>query len=241
MDNSIYIVLSRQTALFRDLDVTSNNVANTTTTGFKGEKVLFTDYLLDDGNRNKMAFTNDISSLRDTDQGRLQVTENPFDMAISGKGYFVVETPLGNRYTRAGNFQLDAEGTLVTPDGYPVLDDAGQRIILDPESREIVVRQDGVIQVDGEELAVIGVAEFENEQVMERLSSALYKSDVAPQAPTESKVLHGVLEQSNVQPVSEIVHLVDLGRSVASLTRFIDSQYDLQRRASSILARQGSS
>lgn len=238
MDNGIYIALSRQTALFRDLDVTANNIANSSTAGFRSEKVLFTEYLVDDGNRNKMAFTNDIVTHRNLDQGRMQVTDNPFDVAISGKGYFVVETPLGNRYTRAGNFQLDAEGTLVTPDGNPVLDNAGQRIVFDPDSREIVVREDGTIQVDGGELATLGVVEFENEQVLERLSSALYKADVTPQQSETSRVLHGVVEQSNVSAVSEITHLVDLNRSVGSLTRFIDSQYELQRRAGNVLSKQ---
>jgi flagellar basal-body rod protein FlgF len=241
MDNSIYIALSRQTAVFRDLDVTANNVANASTTGFTAEKMLFTEYMKDDGNRNKMSFTTDITNVRDLDEGRMQVTGNAFDMAISGRGYFTVETPLGNRYTRAGNFQLDGTGTLVSTDGYPVLDNAGQRIVFDENAREIIVRQDGAIQVDGDELAQIGVVQFDNEQVMERLASNLYKSDVPPVESETAKVLHGVLEQSNVNAVSEITHLVDLNRSVTSITRFIDLQYELQRRAGQTLTKSASS
>lgn len=237
MDNSIYIALSRQTAVFRDLDVTANNVANANTTGFSGEKMLFSEYLVDDGNRNNMSFTNDISTMRNLGQGRIETTGNPFDVALSGRGYFVVETPLGNRYTRAGNFQLDADGTLVTVDGYPVLDNAGQRITFEENARDIIIREDGAIQVDGDELAQLGVVQFENEQVMERLASNLYKADVQPTEAIGARVLHGALEKSNVDAVGEITHLVELNRSVASLTRFIDLQYELQRRAGQTLSK----
>lgn len=238
MDNSIYIALSRQAAVFRDLDVTSNNVANSSTPGFTAEKVMFSQYLENDGNHNKMAFTSDISTRRDLSEGRMETTGNPFDMAISGPGYFTVETPLGNRYTRAGNFQLDGNGTLVTADGNPVLDNAGQRITFDPDAPgEIKVRQDGAIQVGNDEIATIGVVNVENQQVMERLASNYYKSDVTPTAVEGSKILSGMVEQSNVQGVSEITHLVDLNRSVASITRFIDVQYELQRRAGQTLAK----
>src|SRR4051812_9350277 len=107
MDNNIYIMLSRQMTLFRDMDVTANNIANTNTTGYSAEHILFSSYLTKDvnrGDRNSMAFAHDVSTYRDTESGPMKVTGNDLDMAIQGDGYFTVETPLGTRYTRAGNF-----------------------------------------------------------------------------------------------------------------------------------------
>lgn len=241
MDNSIYIVLSRQTALFRDLDVTANNLANVNTTGYNNEDVIFTQYIMDAGNRNKMSFADDISTHRNLRDGAMKVTGNALDVAITGHAYFSIETPLGTRYTRAGNFSIDQEGTLVTADGHPVLDDAGQRIQFEPDAGEIKIGEAGNISVGGEEVAVLGLAQFENEQVMERLSSNMYKSDVQPVAAENVRVLHGVLEQSNVDPIMQMTRLISLTRSVAGTAKFIDAAYDLERRGSNTLAKQSNS
>src|SRR5689334_8850044 len=112
MDNGLYVAIQRQLALFRDMDVTANNIANANTVGFNSEHMLFNEYLVKDINQkvqNPMAFPNDVATYRDTQTGTMQVTGNALDIAINGKAYFAVETPLGIRYTRAGNFQIDGE------------------------------------------------------------------------------------------------------------------------------------
>ncbi len=225
-------------ALFRDLEVTANNIANANTTGFNAERAMFTDYLVDDGNRHKMAFAQDIASFRDTRQGSFKHTGNALDVAIKGKGYFVIETAAGERYTRNGAFQIDPEGTLVNIDGYPVLDDAGQRIQFAEQDREIKILQYGQILVDGQERGRLGVVQFPNEQELIQIGQNLYKSEVAAQAAENFQVLHGVLENSNVSPVQELVKLTELSRSTADTAKFIEVMYDLQRKASNIWARQ---
>src|SRR5687768_3602243 len=103
MDNSIYIALSRQLAEFRDMDITANNIANANTVGYDSEHILFSTYLTRDinkGDRNPMAFAHDVSSYVNTEMGSLQTTGNDLDLAIQGDGYFIVETPLGIRYTK---------------------------------------------------------------------------------------------------------------------------------------------
>lgn len=231
MDNSIYIALSRQTALFRDLETTANNIANIDTTGYHAEKMMFTDYLVDGGNRRKMAFTQDISSYQDTRNGPMQVTGNALDVAIMGDGFFVVETPQGPRYTRAGDFQIDGEGTLTNAEGFPVLDDGGQRIQFEQEDREISVGQNGVIVVDGQERATLDLVEFENTQELTPQFGGLYDTTANPIPALNSRVLHGTLEKSNVQGVSEIVRMVELQRSTGSTAKFIEVMYDLVRKA----------
>lgn len=239
MDNSVYIALSRQMTLFRDLDVTANNIANADTAGYQSEKTMFTDYLVNDGNRRKMAFSQDIATYHNLDQGSMNVTGNTLDLAIQGDGYFVVETPGGERYTRAGNFQIDPEGTLITPSGYPVLDDAGQRIQFEAEDVDIKIGENGIIMAEGEQRATLGFVEFPNRQEMRRSASTLFESgDQEPEIAVRSRILQGTLEKSNVQPVTELVRLTELSRSTGNSAKFIEVMYDLQRKASNTWTKQ---
>ncbi len=238
MDNGIYIALSRQMALFRDMEITANNIANMDTAGYKAEKLMFDDFLVRDSESPKMAFTNDVSSYKDTRNGPMKATGNPMDMAISGDGYFTVDTPLGTRYTRAGNFQIDAQGMMVTNEGNAVLDDGGQPIIFGPEDNEITVGEAGNIIVDGEERGFLGIVEFDNQQMLERLNSTLYKSDSIPQPAANSRVLHGVVEGSNVQPVLELTRMIQVSRSTSGTAKLIEAQYELERKASNTWAKQ---
>ncbi len=238
MDNSIYVALSRQMTLFRDMDVTANNIANIDTTGYQTEKTMFTDYLVDDGNREDIAFAQDIATYHDLSQGRMNATGNDLDLAIMGDGYFTVETAAGERYTRAGNFQIDAAGVLVTVDGYPVLDDAGERIEFAPEARDIRVGENGSLVVNGEEQAILGLVEFPNRQDLTRMHSTLFESDVPPVLANNSRILQGTLEKSNVEPVIELVRLTELSRSTGNTAQFIEVMYDLQRKSSNIWTEQ---
>lgn len=229
-DNSIYIALSKQMAQFRQMDLHAHNIANATTTGFKGEKMIFTDYLVDDGNYYKNAFAQDIATWRNTREGAMEMTGEKFDVAIQGDGYFMVETPLGVRYTRAGNFNLDGNGILITADGYPVLDAGGARIEFLPEDTGVVISEEGLIQVGAEERGQLGVVRFENEQMLERLNSALYQSDVPPLPAENYRILQGTIESSNVQPVMEMTAMMKTSRSVSSTNKIINAIYELQRQ-----------
>lgn len=237
MDNGIYIALSRQMGLFRDMEMTANNLANANTGGYQAEKMMFDDYLVNGGEGPKMAFTNDLASYKDTREGTMKVTGNPLDVAISGPGYFTVQTPLGERFTRAGNFQIDMDGTLVTSEGHPVLDEGGQPIAFEPEDNEIIIGEAGNVMVNGEQRAILGVVEFENRQMLERVGSTMYKTDAEPLPIAESRVLHGVLEGSNVQPILELTRMINVSRSVGSTSKLIESQYELQRKASNTWAK----
>ena len=240
MDNSVYIMLSRQTALFRKMDVVANNIANMNTTGFQSEQMMFTDYLVDDGNREQMAFTQDIASYHDETPGSLRVTGNSMDMAISGEGYFMLEMPGGQRaYTRSGNFQIDGNGVMVTADGVPVLDEGGQRIQLNQEDQDISVGENGMLMVNGEERALIGMVEFANRQQMQHLSGSMMDAgDQVPLPAQNSRMMHGVLEESNVKGVNELVNMTRTSKSVTNTAKFIEVMYDLQRKAHNVYTQQ---
>lgn len=238
MDNGVYIALSRQLALFRDMEVTAGNIANANTTGYQSSHLMFSSFLVDDGVRGDMQFTNDVSTYRNTEKGGFQVTNNPLDIAIKGKGYFTVETPLGIRYTRAGNLQLDGNNTLVSTEGYPVLDQNSQPIVFDENTTQITIGSAGNISANGAELTTIGVVEFENEQLLERVGDRLFSSDADPVISDTSTVLQGTLENSNVKGVSELTHMIDVSRSVANTSKLIEVMYDLQRKSATAWTRQ---
>lgn len=236
MDNSIYITYSREAALFRDLEVSANNIANSNTPGYNAQKLVFSNYLVKD-NKRKDAYANDVSTYRDTTKGSLHMTDNPFDLAITGPGYFIVDTPFGTRYTKNGSFQINAEGTLVTNEGYPVLgNDLGQ-INIPPGAQRVVINGTGQVSVDGNDVGQVGVAEFDNEQRMERMGSTLYKSNDPAQPPERSRVVQGGIESSNVSAVSELIRVQEVSRSVGNTAKFIETMYDLQRKVSSTYAK----
>lgn len=239
MDTQIYVALSKEIGIFRDMEVTSVNLANMTTTGYGSENVIFKDYLLP-GNRQeeKVAYANDIASWRDTSQGEMKVTNAPLDAAIQGRGcYFTVRTPLGERYTRNGNFKLNAIGNLVTSEGYTVLDDSGQAINFDNTDRVIQIRDDGTINVDNTDRAKLKIVRFDNEQLMKKVGDTLYKSDISPKPATDFTVLGGILEGSTVKPVLALTHLMYVSRSVADINNYINTVHALARKASDTLAK----
>lgn len=236
MDNSIYISFSRQAALFRDLEVSANNLANATTPGYNTQKLVFAEYLAKD-NQKRNAYVNDVSSYRDTAKGSVRTTNNPFDLAISGPGYFIVDTPYGTRYTKAGNFQIDAQGTLMTPDGYPVLGNDGGQITIPGNVNKIEINGAGQIMGDGNDIGQVGIAEFADEQKMERMGNTFYRAVEDPAPAENSRIVQGAIENSNVSAVSELVRVQEISRSVGSTAKFIETMYDLQRKASSVYAK----
>lgn len=238
MDNSIYITLSRQMALFRDMEVTSNNIANADTPGFNAEKLMFQDYLVKDSNKREDAYAYDPSSYRDTSNGSMKQTGNPFDLAINGDAYFQVQSPLGIRYTRAGNFQVDSEGTLMTNDGYPVLGADGGQITVPTNAMNVAINAAGQMTADGEEIGQVGIMEFQNEQAMTRLGNNMYTSAETPQPSESGRVMQGFLESSNVTAITEMVRVMNVSRAVTNTAKFIETMYDLERKTGSVYAKQ---
>ncbi len=239
MDTNIYIALSKEIGILRDMEVTANNLANITTTGYNSESLLFSDYLVNSNNaaEGKVAYANDMATYRNTEQGTLQATGSPLDAAIQGRGYFVVQTPLGPRYTRNGNFKTNAIGILVTPEGYPVLDETNQNITFDPTDKVVEIRNDGTIVVDNSERSRLKVVQFDNEQLMEKVGNNLYKSDAAPKPADDYTIANGMLESSNVKPVLALTHMLYVSRSLSSTANYMDTINSLSRKASDTLAK----
>src|SRR4051812_7125201 len=218
MDNTTYIALSRQTALWNQLEVVANNLANVNTTGFKGTDTLFSQYLYklpqDDRTfKDKVAFTHDFGLVRNLSQGTFNYTSNIYDMAIQGEGYFVTQGSAPgqpDRFTRAGNFTVDAQGQLVTQDGRPVLSVNNAPITIPTTAGEVVIQGDGaIIDHNGAQIDQIKVVRFDSERDLKQIDGTSFVAGAGQQpiAIQNPKVAQGVLEDSNVNGVTEMTRL----------------------------------
>ena len=154
MENALLVGLSRQMALSHELDVVANNIANIDTTGFKADKAAFSEFLMPHAARqqfrrqtiSRVSFVQDRATWIDFSPGAIQHTGDPLDVAIDGKGYLVVQTPRGQRYTRNGALSINATGQLVTSEGYQVLGDGGP-ITFQPTDHDVTISPNGIITV----------------------------------------------------------------------------------------------
>ena len=229
MENTSFIALSRQGTLRRQMAIIAHNIANMNTTGFKGEKMMFIQHLEKSrgGERilgDKLAFVRDIATVRDTTEGHLVKTGNPLDLAISGDGYFAVETAVGERYTPNGRFRIDEAGQLVNQQGNTILSDGGQPFFFAPGDTEITVSRDGTISTVNGDLGRLRVVTFENQQDMTASAGGLYSSENQPTDVEGPDVVQGMLESSNVQPIIEMTKMISVHRAYESIKRFIDRE-----------------
>jgi flagellar basal-body rod protein FlgF len=237
MSNALSIALSAQTALRRQMDVLANNVANSSTPAFKGEQMVFRQWLLDDPGAAPLSFVHDWGTVRDMRQGTLSRTGNKLDLALQGEGYFAIQTPEGLRYTRNGRLQLDAERRLVTAAGDPVLDAAGAPIALPADAIDISVAHDGTISTEQGVAGRVGVLRFEKESALLPASGGTYVTD-APALPAEAtKVLQGMVEDSNVQPIVEITRMMEVSNRYNFAKEMLDGENDRIKTAVDHLAR----
>ena len=147
-------------------------------------------------------------------------------LAIHGQGYFVVNTPDGERYTRHGVFQLDDSGQIVTTEGNPVLNSGGAPIMMPLDTSTITITRDGTISADAQEIGKIKLVSFENPQALSKAGSGLYEA--VGQTPTTdpiSEILQGMVESSNVKGVVEMTRMVDTVRSYQAAAKLADTEH----------------
>jgi flagellar basal-body rod protein FlgF len=236
MDAAGYATLNRQSGLMREMAVVANNIANTSTTGFRREGVVFSEYIaaLDQDPSLSMA---DASGRHvDLTQSTISQTGGQFDFAIQGDGFFLIDTPQGQRLTRAGSFTPSAEGELVTPDGYRLLDAGGAPIFVPPDAKSVAVSADGTLSADGQPLAQIGLWQPTDPLALRHQSGTLF--DGGEVEPAESAtLLQGMLEDSNVEPVSEIARMIEVQRAYELGQKFLDAEDERVRGVIQTLGR----
>lgn len=228
--------LSAQQVLRQRMDMTANNLANMTTTGFKAERLVMRELSEKPAsateNVGDIAFVDGWMLQRDFSVGPLSRTNNPLDAAIEGEGFFVVQTDTGEAYTRDGGFAINSEGQLITRTGHIVLGDGGP-ITIDPEAGEIAIRGDGMITQNEIEAGKLRLVAFDTPEGLEKLGANLWAaSDETAHAAENPRVVGGFLEQSNVNAVSELTQMISISQSYQSVARIISQSDEL--RATSI-------
>ena len=250
-------MLAQQT----NVDVIANNIANANTTGFKAGRATFQD-LIYQSLRREGAVTGEGGSTRPVSvdiglgvqtagvmrlntQGGLIETGNPLDMAIDGRGYFVIERPDGtNAYTRAGNFTLSPEGEVVTLDGFRVLPE----IVVPDNTTEIEVTADGTIQAyvgdetATQELGRVTLATFVNDAGLKPIGNNLLIETAASGEVTISEpgeegiglIIHKYLEGSNVDPVKQITDLITAQRTYEMNSKSMMAADEMMQTANQI-------
>ncbi len=242
MENALLIGLSRQMALQRQMNVIANNLANTQTSGYKGESLKFEQYIMPvaeiegiNGPDRRISSVLDASQVRDFSEGSLTQTGNPLDVAINGKGWLVVQTDDGERYTRAGNLKIDTDGRLVTTDGNPVLGTGGE-IRLSAEETEVSIESDGTLTA-GNTTDRIRMVTFDDERVLRKEGGTLFSSPEGPAPATEARLMQGFVEKSNVQAVTELTRMIETSRAYISTSQMLKNTSDLRQKAIEQLGR----
>lgn len=232
MENSIYLGLSRQMVLKNNMDIIANNVANMNTSGFRGQNLLFSEYVSDpkgpdtiDKENDALSFVMDRGQYEVTEAGPVSFTGNQLDVALNGPGFMGIQSPGGEiAYTRAGNFQLDANGTLVTAAGYPVADTGGGAITIPQGSSEIKIDDRGFVSNQDGQIGQIMIAEFQNPQTLKPSGNGLYTTQDAALPPTNTVMKQGSLEGSNVKPVVEMTRMIETLRSFQTTQKILETE-----------------
>ncbi len=231
MENGSYTTLTRQTGLMREMRVIANNIANASTTGFRQEGVIFSEYVTGagDGPTLSMAFGN----VRNTsfEQGAATQTGGRFDFAIEGEGFFQIETPGGLRLTRAGSFTPNAEGELVTHAGHPVLDIGGAAVFIPPDAHDFTVSGDGTLSADGQPLAQLGIVKPAADSRLNREDGVLFEHEGDLEPAEGASVLQGFLESSNVNAVGQVARMIEVQRAYELGQKFSEAESDRIREA----------
>ncbi|MDQ7031742.1 MAG: flagellar basal-body rod protein FlgF [Desulfonauticus sp.] len=232
------------------LNMIANNLANANTTGYKRDKVAFEDVFLhfasdfvdpNDTVKQRIVWPKAelISETRlsktyvDFSGGSLKVTGNPLDLAIEGKGFFKIQTDHGIRYTRDGRFSRDPKtGYLVTLSGYKVLGENGP--IQLPEQGKVIVNENGEIIVNNDVVDKIAVVDISDLKFLQKEGKSLFyiENNKAKEVPLEKYfVRQGCLETSNVQPVKDMVNMIEILRSFESLQKVMQTSSQEDEKA----------
>jgi flagellar basal-body rod protein FlgF len=223
MDSALYVSLSSQVALEKRLSTLADNVANASTIGFRSTEVKF-EALVDQRKPADVAFVSAGDNYLSTRNGGLKHTGNALDFAVNGDAWFAIETPAGFTLTRDGRFTMTEAGDLVTLNGYPVLDAGGGPIQLDPRNGEPEAGRDGSLIQNGAQIAALGLFEFNPDDNYVRYENSGIVPDAEPQPVVDRpdiSVAQGYLEESNVNPISEMTQLIMVSRAFENISAMI--------------------
>lgn len=235
MSDIVSQVSSSISGLRREFDVIAHNMANVSTVGFKRRCNTFSKSLMaqDTGTQAETGDGSELESVVDFTQGGFVESGRPLDFALAGKGFFVIETPEGQLYTRNGMFRLNQNGQVVDAAGRLVAGESGP-ITIPPNIAlsQVSVSSEGRISGAGAEIGKFRLADFkenEKELVMAGASCFAAPADVKPEAAANLIVKQGYQESSNVHLVEELVDMMMVSRLYEANMQFISARRDTSR------------
>lgn len=204
------------------LDTIAANLANLETPGYKRVGTATHEFMVD-GNQGKKVRGLGHEAKVDFSQGNLARTGNQYDLALFGDGFFGVEGPTGELYTRGGNFHVTAEGALLTEDGYEVAwKKRGSAI--DPTGLPIVVSGEGVVHQGSSELGQLKITAFEDNSVLRQLNGGLWSAPPRTPEATNTSVVHQYsLEESNATGIEEVIAMIGVQRAFGAVSNLVTS------------------
>ncbi|MFN0114006.1 MAG: flagellar hook-basal body complex protein [Paracoccaceae bacterium] len=225
MDNAGYVALSRQSGLEGEMRAIANNIANMSTTGFRKEGVIFSEFVrgLDRGDAS-LSIARAAGRSIDLTQGVLAQTGGVYDFAIEGEGFFMIAAPSGNELTRSGAFTLAPDGGIVTAEGFPVLDQGSAPLQIDPARGPIAVSPDGTVSQGGQPVAQLGLFAPASPGDLRHTTGTRFSAGPEPQPAQGARVFQGFLEGSNVNPVEEIARMIEVQRAYEMGQGFLDRE-----------------
>jgi flagellar basal-body rod protein FlgF len=220
METGLYVALSSQMAIEKRLNTIADNMANANTVGFRSTGVKFEELVSGHGERS-IDFVSAGDTFIPDIGGPLSETGNPFDFAVQGDAWFAIETPAGTVMTRDGRFTMRNTGELVTLQGYPVLDAGGAPVQLDAQGGPPAAGEDGTLRQGGRLVGAIGLYQFQPGETYLRFGNSGFIAQGKPEPIVDTQgigVAQGFVEESNVNPVKEMMRLIQVQRAFDQIT-----------------------
>lgn len=244
MDRGLYIAASGGLLNLKQVDIVGNNLANASTVGFKAQRLVcrqqeFGDTLAGVVNQKDARAADDqkrtpgvtqVEAITDFSPGAINTTGDPLHAALQEPDhFFVVGADEGEAYTRAGNFTMNSEGFLTTPDGYPVMGEGGPITISQGSPK---ITSSGAVLVDGEQVGRLRVVKVDDLSKLERQEGVRFtlKSGEQP-ATVEAQVISGALEMPNISIVESMVEMISANRAFEGYTKVVRTIDELNERA----------
>lgn len=236
VQRSATIALSLQETLWPQLEATASNLANSTTSGFHKVFAESVEAQYNMPNGDKLSYVTVMNINHDFSPGALKLTNNTYDFAISGDGFFQIE---GGKLTNNGQFRLNEQGMIVTATGEPLLSDGGSAISIPVESQYVNVSQDGTVSNQNGVIAKIGVFTVADKRTLQYTKDGYYTSQEQPINAENVTVHQGYIMESNVNPIEETIKLIEIQRRYEQAEKLIKESYSLANDVVNVSARSG--
>ncbi len=261
MIRALYTAASGMNAQQANIDNVAHNLANVNTVGFKKSRVEFEDMVYEQartaGSQTTTTSTSPtgldaglgvriVASARDFSRGNIRSTSAPFDLAIEGDGFFQVQLPSGETgYTRAGSFSLDADGSLVTAEGYKI----EPQMTIPPSATSVSISKEGIVsavvsgQTNAQTIGTLEIASFQNPAGLRALGGNLYEATTASGDPNvgapggdgRGTIAQGFVEDSNVSVVEEMVNMILGQRAYEANSKVVKAADEMLQQVNTIV------